>query len=104
MPQGKVVVSGCVGLAAQHLAGNWYDGGYAVLVEGYLDAISLHAHGVDSAAAVLGTALTPEQARLLADDIVNFLNEIGTDNRRVAIELSGIGTAAIQPVKAAGGV
>ena len=40
--------------------------GFAVLVEGYLDAIALHAHGVDSAVAVLGTALTPEQARLLS--------------------------------------
>ncbi|MEM8647000.1 MAG: FtsX-like permease family protein, partial [Pseudomonadota bacterium] len=27
-----------------------------------------------------------DQARLLADDIVNYLNEIGTDNRRVALE------------------
>ncbi len=27
-----------------------------------------------------------DQARLLADDIVNFLSEIGTDNRRVALE------------------
>lgn len=27
-----------------------------------------------------------DQARLLADDIVNFLAEIGTDNRRVALE------------------
>lgn len=40
--------------------------GHAVLVEGYLDVISLHAHGVDTAVAVLGTALTPEQARLLS--------------------------------------
>jgi len=39
--------------------------GHAVIVEGYLDCISLHAHGVDQAVAVLGTALTPEQARLL---------------------------------------
>ena len=37
-----------------------------MLVEGYLDAISLHAHGVETAVAVLGTALTPEQARLLS--------------------------------------
>ncbi|MEJ1995976.1 MAG: Xaa-Pro peptidase family protein [Limibacillus sp.] len=27
-----------------------------------------------------------EHARLLADDVVNFLSEIGTDNRRVAVE------------------
>jgi DNA primase len=40
--------------------------GHVVLVEGYLDAISLHAAGIDCAVAVLGTALTPDQARLLA--------------------------------------
>ena len=40
--------------------------GRAILVEGYLDVISLHAHGITEAVAVLGTALTPEQARLLA--------------------------------------
>jgi DNA primase len=40
--------------------------GHALLVEGYLDVISLHAQGVDCAVAVLGTALTPEQARLLS--------------------------------------
>lgn len=37
----------------------------AVVVEGYFDAITLHAHGFDHAVATLGTALTTEQARLL---------------------------------------
>ena len=40
--------------------------GFAIVVEGYVDAISLHAHGLDNAVAVLGTALTPEQAKLLS--------------------------------------
>jgi DNA primase len=40
--------------------------GFAIVVEGYLDAISLHAHGVDNAVAVLGTALTSDQAKLLS--------------------------------------
>ena len=52
--------------------------GYAVLVEGYIDAISLHAQGIDSAVAVLGTALTPEQARLL-----------GRFTRRVVLNFDG---------------
>jgi DNA primase len=38
----------------------------AIVVEGYFDAIMLHAHGFDHAVATLGTALTSEQARLLA--------------------------------------
>ena len=36
-----------------------------IIVEGYMDVISLHAHGVDNAVATLGTALTENQARLL---------------------------------------
>ena len=37
----------------------------AVLVEGYMDVVSLCAHGVKAAVASLGTALTKEQAALL---------------------------------------
>jgi len=37
----------------------------AILVEGYFDAIRLHVAGVANVVAPLGTALTPEQARLL---------------------------------------
>lgn len=38
----------------------------ALVVEGYLDFLSLAAHGVENAVAPLGTALTAEQAELLA--------------------------------------
>jgi DNA primase len=37
----------------------------AIVVEGYFDVITLHAHGFDHAVAALGTALTTDQARLL---------------------------------------
>ncbi len=37
-----------------------------VLVEGYMDVISLYQHGIQNAVASLGTALTREQARLAA--------------------------------------
>ncbi|MFI5208599.1 MAG: DNA primase, partial [Gemmatimonadales bacterium] len=37
----------------------------AVVVEGYVDAIRLHAAGIACAVAPLGTALTPEQAKVL---------------------------------------
>lgn len=36
-----------------------------VMVEGYMDVISLHAAGIDNAVASLGTALTQQQARLM---------------------------------------
>lgn len=38
---------------------------YALVVEGYMDVISLHQAGFDNAIAPLGTAFTPEQAMLL---------------------------------------
>lgn len=36
-----------------------------IVVEGYMDAISLYQNGIDNAVATLGTALAPEQGRLL---------------------------------------
>ena len=40
--------------------------GYLILVEGYMDAISLHQYGFDCAVASLGTALTEDGATLLS--------------------------------------
>lgn len=40
--------------------------GRAIVVEGYMDLIALHASGIKNAVASLGTAFTPEQARQLA--------------------------------------
>ncbi len=39
--------------------------GFAIVVEGYVDAIRLHAAGIRCAVAPLGTALTPEQSKVL---------------------------------------
>ena len=39
---------------------------YLILCEGYMDTIGLHQAGFDNAVATLGTALTGEQARLIA--------------------------------------
>lgn len=38
---------------------------FFIMVEGYMDAISLHQRGIDNAIASLGTALTEKQGRLL---------------------------------------
>ena len=38
----------------------------ALVVEGYMDVVSLGAHGFENVVAPLGTALTPEQAQLLS--------------------------------------
>ena len=37
-----------------------------ILAEGYMDVISLHKAGIENAIASLGTALTAEQARIIA--------------------------------------
>ncbi|MBQ8249041.1 MAG: DNA primase [Clostridia bacterium] len=37
-----------------------------ILCEGYMDVIALHAHGFENAVATLGTAITPDQARIMA--------------------------------------
>ncbi|MCQ2978322.1 MAG: DNA primase [Clostridia bacterium] len=39
--------------------------GYIILVEGNMDVVSLHEAGIDNVCASLGTALTPEQCKLL---------------------------------------
>lgn len=53
-------------LFALHLARNaWRHGAEPVVVEGNIDVVSLHAHGIRSVVAPLGTALTPEQAGLM---------------------------------------
>lgn len=41
------------------------ESGHAILCEGYMDVIMAHAHGFANAVGTLGTALTPDQARLL---------------------------------------
>ncbi len=49
------------------------DQGRALLVEGYFDVLGSVAAGIETSVASMGTALTPEQARLLkrfADDVV----------------------------------
>jgi DNA primase len=51
----------CLDRARRSLA----DKGQVLVVEGYFDCLSLHRVGVENVVATLGTALTPEHARLL---------------------------------------
>ncbi|MEE3452115.1 DNA primase [Dialister sp.] len=65
----------------------------AIMVEGYMDAISLHAHGVTNAVASLGTAFTIEQARLLkkyADEVVFSydMDDAGQNATKRALEIA----------------
>lgn len=53
------------GLYAINFAKKERNVGHMVLVEGYMDTVSLRKHGVPGVVATLGTALTEEQARLI---------------------------------------
>ena len=54
-----------MGLYALNFAHRERSVGHMVLVEGYMDTVSLRKHGVQGVVATLGTALTEEQARLM---------------------------------------
>ena len=54
------------GLFAMNFAKNALENDRIILAEGYMDVISLHKAGLENAIASLGTALTAEQARIIA--------------------------------------
>ena len=58
-----------------------------ILVEGYMDVVSLYRHGIGPAVASLGTAFTPSQARL----IKRYANEV-----ILAYDADGAGKSAAQ--------
>ena len=53
------------GLYALNMAAKERSAGRLILVEGYMDTVSLRKYGVQGVVATLGTALTEEQARLM---------------------------------------
>ena len=62
----------------------------AIIVEGYMDMISLYQNGVKNAAASLGTALTPNQARLLCRYSKNIVLSYDSDAAGINAALRGI--------------
>ena len=65
-----------------------------ILCEGYMDVIALHASGFTNAVATLGTAITPEQARLMSRYTKKVLisydaDEAGQKAAQKAIKLLG---------------
>ena len=53
--------------------------GRAVVVEGYTDVLAAHQAGIEEAVAVMGTAVTPEQLRLLASYAVDVVLALDAD-------------------------
>ena len=72
--------------------------GRAIIVEGYMDVISLYQSGVRNVAASLGTALTDNQARLLCRYSKNIVLSYDSDNAGINAALRGISV-----ISAAGG-
>ena len=64
----------------------------AIVVEGYMDAISLHAAGINRAVASLGTAFSEQHARLLhrITDTLVFAYDSDDAGRRNAVRAVGI--------------
>lgn len=73
----------------------------AIVVEGYMDAISLHAAGVDRAVASLGTAFSREHAKLLSRiaETVVFAYDSDDAGRRNAVRAVSIAKQAGLNVK-----
>ena len=71
--------------------------GYMLLCEGYMDVIALHQAGFSNAVASLGTALTDEQARLIARYVKEVIITYDSDGAGVKAAIR-----AIPILKAAG--
>lgn len=70
----------------------------AIIVEGYMDMISLYQSGITNAAASLGTALTDNQAKLLCRYSRNVILSYDSDQAGINAALRGISV-----IRAAGG-
>jgi DNA primase len=81
----------CLDRARRSLA----DSGRVLVVEGYFDCLSLHRIGVENAVATLGTALTPDHARLLKrrlgpDGLALLCYDADSAGRRAAASGAGV--------------
>lgn len=76
----------------------------AIVVEGYMDAISLHAAGITNAVASMGTAFSAEQARILKriTDNVVFCYDSDDAGRRASVRAVSIAREAGLQVQVAG--
>lgn len=64
--------------------------GYAILTEGYMDVVMMHQHGYENTVASSGTALTPDQARLIRRLTKNVLLVYDGDAAGIKSALKGI--------------
>ena len=70
-----------------------------ILCEGYMDAIALHQAGFDTAVAPLGTAFTPEQAKLLSNYAEELVLSYDSDEAGQKATRRAIGLLANESMK-----
>lgn len=61
-----------------------------LIVEGYMDCIALHQAGIHQAVAALGTALTPQQARLMKRYVKRVITSFDADTAGQTATLRGL--------------
>lgn len=72
---------------------------FLILCEGYMDVISLNQAGFDNAVATLGTAITPEQARLMhqyCDQVVISYDSDGAGQKATMKAINLLGEAGVE--------
>lgn len=72
---------------------------YLILCEGYMDVISLNQAGFDNAVATLGTAITPEQARLMrqyCEEVVISYDSDGPGQKATMKAINLLGEAGVE--------
>lgn len=72
---------------------------YLILCEGYMDVISLNQAGFDNAVATLGTAITPEQARLMrqyCEEVVISYDSDGAGQKATMKAINLLGEAGVE--------
>jgi len=75
------------------------DQGFTILVEGYMDLLMLYKHGVRNVCAQLGTAFTPEQAKLLGKYKKNVVLALDADESGKKAALAGMDILAAAGLK-----
>lgn len=98
-PETPIYTKGKVVFGLDVARGSMRQGG-AVLVEGNFDVVTLHARGITGAVAPLGTALTPEQVKVISRYTRNILLAFDGDKAGVEATLKALPVLLGQDVEA----
>jgi len=79
--------------------GKIHEQGFAIIVEGYMDLVTLFMHGVTNVCAPLGTAFTPQQAKLLGKYTKNVVLAFDSDGAGQKAALASMDVLAREGVR-----